>query len=183
MGPVRVLHVSAQSYGLRDQCCSCSCSSGENAAGREGWQFKGSIRWLLSSTFRAPCPLSRRNGRGIAHARRCEQAGPCFVRRHQSVVWLLKAQMVRQHRTRLEVDVIPSSAKVSSLPLTPSSLSVLPWTGCKTDKNTAFLPCFVCQAAAPRGKVLYCMLHRQHRAVLLVRAVRCCCSAIIKIPN
>lgn len=34
-------------------------SSGGNAAGREGWQFSGSIRWLLSSsTFRAPCPLS-----------------------------------------------------------------------------------------------------------------------------
>lgn len=56
----------------------------------------------------------------------CEQAGACFVRQPQSVAWLLKAQMVRQHRTSPGLDIIPSSAKVSSLPLTPSNLSVLP---------------------------------------------------------
>lgn len=127
------------------------------------------------------CPLLGARGRGVVH--RCRlwmRAGrPLLCEQRGSVVWLFKAQMVSQHRTPLGLDIIPNSAKVSSLPLTPSNLSVLPRASCKTEKNITFLPCFAClSGSSSEGKVFYCMLCRQHKAVLLVEAFRCCCSAI-----
>lgn len=101
---------------LRDQCSSCSFSSGGNAAGREGWQFDGSVCWFLHGIFRAACPPS---GQACV-------SQPC------------EAQMVRQQRTPLGLDIISSSAKVTSLILTASNLSLLPWASCKTEEVLLF---------------------------------------------
>lgn len=47
----------------------------------------------------------------------------------------------------LDLDIISSSAKVVSLILTASSLSVLPWASCKTKEILLF--CFVCHRQQP----------------------------------
>lgn len=42
MGPGGVLHMSAQSHGLRDQCSSCSFSSGRKCSRQRGL----AVQWL-----------------------------------------------------------------------------------------------------------------------------------------
>lgn len=147
-GPGRVLYMLAQSHDLRDQCSSCSFSSGGDAAGREGWQFNGSVCWLLHGTFRAACPPS---GEG---QELCLAAGRPLC---QSAAWLREAQMARRHRTPLGVGIISSSAKVASLTLTASSLSVLPWASCKTEE---MLFCSRVLSVTAALRVLQGLLHR-----------------------
>lgn len=143
-GPGRVLYMSAQSHGLRDQCSSCSFSSGGNAAGREGWQFDGSVCWLLHGTFRAACPPS---GEGWDL---CPGVGRPLC---QSALWLCEAQMVRQHGTPLGLDIISSSAKVASLTLTARNLSVLPWASCKTEEILLFSCVLSVTGNSPEGSL------------------------------
>lgn len=93
---------------------------------------------LFHGTFRAACPPSG------AGQELCLAAGrpPC-----QSAEWLCEATNstgqvrpceVTQHRAPLGLDIISSSAKVASLILTASNLSVLPWASCKTKEILLF---------------------------------------------
>lgn len=56
--------------------------------------------------------------------------GPCAS--------LCEAQILSQHRAPLGLDRTSSSAKVASLTLTASKLSVLPWASCKTEEIVLF---------------------------------------------
>lgn len=69
----------------------------------------------------------------------------------QSAVWLCEAQMVRQHRTPLGLDIISSPAKVASLIPTASDLSVLPWASCKTEEILLFSCVLSVTGSSPEG--------------------------------
>lgn len=74
-GPARILQVSDQSHGLRGRCSSCSFSSEGNAAGREGWQFSGSIP--DSSAAPSECPALFLEGEWGNHS--CVQVQALFL--------------------------------------------------------------------------------------------------------
>lgn len=91
--PGRVLCMSGLSYGLRDQCSSCSFSSRGNAVGRGGWQFDVSICWLLHGIFRAACPPSGEGWELFPGAGRplCQSAVPCVRHKWSDSTGLLWA--------------------------------------------------------------------------------------------
>lgn len=108
-------------HGLRDQCSSCSISSG-HAAGRECWQFHGSVCCSMAPSELLP---SLWRGAGAVQAP-VSVSSACG--RHK---W-------PGHRTPLGLGRISTSAKVASLTLPASSLSVLPWASCKAEEMLFF---------------------------------------------
>lgn len=161
-GPGRVPHMSAHSHGLRGWCSSCSFFQWRKCSRKRGL----AVQWLhplapLLQHLQSSLPSLRRCA---AAGCGCEQAGPCFVRQRQSVVWLFKAQIVRQRRTPLGLDISLALPKFLPLLWHPAIFLCFRGPAAKLRKMLLFSHVLsVSQAAALRGGVLYCTLHRQHK--------------------